>query len=132
MFGSKKAAASFTGEIETIIGKGTVFTGTISGKGTIRVDGQLDGDLQTSGDLMVGESAQIKAQVKARSAIVGGIIYGNMEIQEKLELLPTAQLHGDIKVGALIIGEGAIFKGACQMNQSSVGLSGKEAKSSKN
>ena len=129
MFGSKKAAVSFTGEIETIIGKGTVFTGTVNGKGAIRVDGQLDGDLQTSGDLMVGESAQIKAQVKARSAIVGGVIYGNMEIQEKLELLPTAQLHGDIKVGALIIGEGAVFKEACQMNQNAATVPSKEAKS---
>lgn len=115
MFGIKKGSGVVTGDMNTIIGKDTVFKGTVTGKGTIRVDGQFEGELQTTGDLMVGDAAVITANVKARNAVIGGTIHGNVEIAEKMELLSTAKIYGDIKVGVLIIGEGAVFKGACEM-----------------
>lgn len=115
MFGIKKGSGVVTGDMNTIIGKDTVFKGTVTGKGTIRVDGQFEGELQTTGDLMVGDTAVITANVKARNAVIGGTIHGNVEIAEKMELLSTAKIYGDIKVGVLIIGEGAVFKGACEM-----------------
>ncbi len=117
MFGLKKSAGVITGEMDTIIGRDTVFKGAVTAKGTLRVDGQFEGELQTSGDLMVGSAALIKANVKAANAVIGGTIHGNLEIGEKMELLPSARIYGDIKVGVLIIGEGAIFKGACEMKQ---------------
>ncbi len=115
MFGLKKSSGVLTGDMSTIIGKDTTFKGVVSGKGTIRVDGQFEGELQTTGDLMVGDTAIITANVKARNAIIGGTIHGNVEIAEKMELLASAKIYGDIKVGVLIIGEGAVFKGACEM-----------------
>jgi cytoskeletal protein CcmA (bactofilin family) len=114
MFGAKKSS-DFPGEIDTIIGKNTTFKGNIIGGGTIRVDGKFEGELQTTGALMVGETAQIKAQVKAKCAMVSGMINGNVEVQEKLELYSTGKLFGDVKVGTLIIGEGAVFRGSCEM-----------------
>ena len=117
MFGLKKGSGLVTGEMDTIIGRDTVFKGTVAAKGTLRVDGQFEGELQTTGDLMVGASSVVKANVKAMNAVIGGTIHGNLEIGEKMELLPSARIYGDIKVGVLIIGEGAIFKGACEMKQ---------------
>lgn len=116
MFGSKKAT-DFMEQVDTIIGQDTVIKGNIEAKGTIRFDGQFEGEISTAGAIIVGEKGNIKAQVKARTATVAGIINGNMNITDKLELLPTAKIYGDIKVGMLIIGEGAIFKGACEMKQ---------------
>ena len=57
------------------------------------------------------------AMMAAKNAVVAGSITGNMDIGDKLELLPTAKVVGDLRVGSLIIGEGAIFKGNCEMRQ---------------
>jgi len=118
MFGGKKTIEAI-GQVETIIGQDALIKGTISASGTIRIDGQLEGDLNTTADLIVGETGRLKAQVSARNAIIAGTITGNADIVEKLELLSTAKVVGDLKVGSLIIGEGAVFKGNCEMRQSS-------------
>ena len=120
MFGGKKVTASFGEQVGTIIGKDTQFKGSIQATGTIRVDGQFEGELSTTSDAIIGETGNLKAQVKAKSATIAGIVNGNMDVQDKLELLPTAKLFGDIKVGVLIIGEGATFKGACEMRHETV------------
>lgn len=118
MFGSsKKTTTSYVGEVETIIGKDTIFKGNISGTGSIRIDGQFDGEINTNGNIMIGETSKVTAQIKAMNATVAGTIYGNVDITEKLELLPSSQIFGDLKVGVLIIGEGAGFKGACEMRE---------------
>lgn len=113
--GNKREQPIFTDQVETVIGRDTQFKGTITSSGTIRVDGKLDGDLATTGDVVVGEGGIITASIKGRNATLAGMVSGNMEVKEKLELLPTAKLFGDIKAGTLIIGEGAIFKGGCEM-----------------
>ncbi len=117
MFGNKRAPIlpGFSDQVETIIGKDTQFKGTIRAAGTVRIDGQVEGEISTKGDIIVGETGAVKAQIQARSATIAGSVLGNAEITDKLELTPTAKLHGDIKTGILIIGEGAVFKGACEM-----------------
>ncbi|AIF54036.1 polymer-forming cytoskeletal protein [Pelosinus sp. UFO1] len=118
MFGSNKKT-TYVGEVETIIGKDTIMKGNISGKGTIRIDGQFEGDINTTGNIVIGENAKVTAQCKAVNATIAGTIYGNVDITEKLELLPSAQIIGDIKAGILGISEGAVFKGACEMRHTS-------------
>jgi cytoskeletal protein CcmA (bactofilin family) len=116
MFSGKKSS-DFIEQVDTLIGKDTNIKGNIEAKGTIRFDGHFEGDISTAGAIIVGETGNIKAQIKARTASVAGAINGNMIIAEKLELLSTAKIYGDIKVGMLIISEGAVFKGACEMKQ---------------
>ncbi|SDF43742.1 bactofilin family protein [Sporolituus thermophilus] len=112
--GNKKAAIE---QVETIVGKETCVKGTITTKGAVRIDGQFEGEIQSLGDLLVGETGAVRAQIKARSGTIAGTINGNLDIAEKLELLPTARVYGDIKVGTLIISEGAVFKGGCEMRR---------------
>lgn len=119
MFGSKKPAVFVDQQVETVIGKGTKIQGTITADSGVRIDGQLDGDLTSSGDILIGDSGVLNAEIKAHNAVIAGMVKGNVEVSGKLELMPTAKLYGDIKVGMLIIGEGAIFKGACEMRQDS-------------
>ena len=121
MFGGKKVPVSFGEQVETIIGKDTQIKGSINATGAIRIDGQFEGDLSTTSDTVIGETGSLKAQLKARNVTVAGVVTGNMDVTEKLELLPTAKLFGDIKVGVLIIGEGATFKGACEMRHETSG-----------
>lgn len=116
MFGSsKKTPTSYVGEVETIIGKNTIVKGNISGAGTIRIDGQFEGEINTKGNILIGETSKVTAQIKAINATIAGTVYGNVDITEKLDLLPSAQIYGDLKVGVLSISEGAVFKGACEM-----------------
>jgi cytoskeletal protein CcmA (bactofilin family) len=117
MFGRKKTL-DITDQVETLIGQGTSVTGSLSSNGALRIDGQFEGDIATSVDIIVGESGRITATVSAKNAVVAGLVTGNMDIVDKLELLPSAKVVGDLKVGTLIIGEGAVFKGNCEMRQS--------------
>lgn len=117
MFGSDKKSGHYVSEIETLIGKDTMLKGTIDSKGTIRIDGQFEGDISTTGNIMVGDHGIITAQVTALNATIAGTVYGNVAVSEKLELLPSARMYGDITVGVLTISAGAIFKGACTMRQ---------------
>lgn len=119
MFGRKKNSEDFSDQVETIIGHSTTVKGTLVSSGALRVDGQFEGEIKTSANLIIGESGIVKATVAAKNALVAGTVNGNMDIDEKLELLPTAKINGDMKVGSLIIGEGAVFKGNCEMRQAS-------------
>ena len=117
MFGSKKTS-DITDQVETLIGQSTSVKGSLTSNGALRIDGQFEGDITTTADIIVGESGRITATIGARNAVVAGSVNGNMDIGDKLELLPTAKVVGDLKVGSLIIGEGAVFKGNCEMRQS--------------
>lgn len=116
MFGRKKSE-ELSDQVETLIGHTTLIKGSISSSGALRIDGQVEGEVSTTADLIIGEAGKIKAAVSAKNAVVAGAVTGNMEVDDKLELLPSARVVGDLKVGSLIIGEGAIFKGNCEMRQ---------------
>lgn len=116
MFGTSKKSNDI-GQVETVIGQNTKFKGTVVAKGSIRIDGELDGEIIIEGDAVVGEAGKITAQIKARNAVVAGTLNGNVDVGDKLEILPTGKLYGDIKVGTLSISEGAVFKGVCEMHR---------------
>ncbi len=121
MFGGKKMIQEVA-SVETIIGKNTEFKGTITSQGTVRVDGKLEGELISSGDVVVGETGVIQAQIKAKNLTVAGEVRGNVDIADRLDLLATAKLFGDIKIKILTIEEGAVFKGASEMKHPEAGL----------
>jgi len=106
-------------QVETIIGPGASIKGTISARSTVRIDGELDGDINAAADLIVGETGNVKNQINARNAVIAGTVAGKVDVQGKLELLPTAKVTADQTVGALVIAEGAVFIGNCTMRQSS-------------
>ena len=116
MFVRKKSEA-FSEQVETLIGHTTTLKGSLTSSGALRIDGQFEGDIATTADLIIGEAGQVKATISAKNAMVAGIVTGNMDVNDKLELLPSAKVVGDLKVGTLIIGEGAVFKGNCEMRQ---------------
>ncbi len=112
----KKEELDFA-KVDTIIGKDTELNGNVNGKGILRVDGRLVGELNQNGDVFVGETGIIDANIKARHITIAGTVNGDIEGTGLLELLPTARLFGDIKVQNLSIGDGAVFKGSCEMKR---------------
>ncbi|HHU50513.1 MAG TPA: polymer-forming cytoskeletal protein [Firmicutes bacterium] len=100
--------------IDTLIGKDSTFTGNIESAGTIRIDGNFEGEISTKGDLVIGENGQVKGKVKAQNIVVAGKMEGELEASGKLELVPSANVQGEVKMMLLVVEEGAVFQGNCQ------------------
>lgn len=105
--------------VDTILGKDTEFSGSISGKGILRIDGKISGEIVQNGDIIVGDNGFVDASIKARHITVSGTVHGNIEASGLLKLLSSAKVFGDIKVLNLSIADGAIYKGSCEMTRSS-------------
>lgn len=104
-------------KVNTIIGAGAVFDGSLTVKDTIRIDGEVEGDVKTDATLIVGSSGKIKGNVEAESVFTGGCIYGNLKVQNKVEASSTAKIYGDITTKVIVIDENAVFQGKCDMGQ---------------
>ena len=85
--------------------------GTVKFQHDLIVDGKIDGVIQSTGNLTIGENARIKAEVKTGSVIVYGKVHGNLTAVERVELKSSAEVVGDIKAKTLTIEAGAIFVG---------------------
>ena len=100
--------------INSIIGKGSSIKGNLKINGFIRVDGDLDGDLETSGNVIIGENARIRGDIIAKSvSVIGGIVYGNIIAPESVKLLSTSVVIGDIQTHKLQSDEKVILHGHC-------------------
>ena len=108
-FGSEKVVA--------FIGQGVEFKGVINYKGSVRIDGKLDGELHTDGTLLVGKEAIITAKISAGSVISKGQITGDIVAKEKVLLLSSAHMDGSLNTPQLSIEEGVIFNGTIEMKK---------------
>ncbi len=105
-------------EIIAFLGKGTSFKGIVTYNGTIRVDGNVEGEIITQGTLVVGEDASIDAEINVGTIICSGKINGNIIAKNKIHLMHPAIMNGSIKTPTLIIDDGVRFNGNCEMKSS--------------
>jgi len=112
----KKTNSNETGGLmNTIIGKDTVITGTVDVKGAFRVDGTVKGKIICSDCVTVGATGLVEAEIEANSTVVAGRMHGNIVATEKIELQAKCEMEGDLKTKSLVIEQGAVFCGACNM-----------------
>ena len=105
-------------DLETIVGNGTRLSGEISAKGTIRIDGAMDGNIDADW-VIIGEGGSIRGNIKARGIVVGGSIEGNIDADESVELSGKSRMSGEILTKKLSIAEGAVFEGQSRMKTES-------------
>jgi len=103
------------GDISAFVGKGVEFKGTISYSGTVKIDGYLDGEIDTDGVLLIGEEAVIQAKVTARTIVCKGKITGDIVAKARVELRAPAVINGSIQTPILFIEDGVLFNGAIEM-----------------
>ena len=103
------------GETDSLIGEGSVFEGKIQSQASIRVEGQLIGDIECDGDATIGENGTARSNIVARNIIIAGTVYGNVHARQTLSLTATARLYGNATAQALVVAEGAIFQGMSKM-----------------
>lgn len=99
---------------ETILGASAVLEGTLSSSGNVRLDGTFTGTLDINGNVLVGETAQINADIEARNISIAGAVRGNIS-GNKVQLLRTGRIWGDISATALTTEEGAFIDGKITM-----------------
>lgn len=102
-------------ELSTIIGKGSTIKGHLQIKGGIRIDGTIEGTIETDGFVIIGSSGKAKADIRAKECLISGVLDGNVNVSETLELDKTAWVTGDIVAKILTVNAGAIIVGTCQM-----------------
>ena len=111
----KTNSSEANGLMNTIIGKDTVITGTLDIKGALRVDGQVKGKIICSDCVTVGTTGNVEADIEANTSIIAGHVSGNVVCTETIELQAKCEMDGDLKTKSLVIEQGAIFCGACNM-----------------
>jgi cytoskeletal protein CcmA (bactofilin family) len=102
-------------EQHNIIGKGTVLEGTVRSAGNVHVSGTVLGKLEVEGRTVVMPGGVIEGELASTSAEVGGRVKGEIRVRERLVLKATAVVEGDIHTQKLVIEEGAVFTGRCEM-----------------
>jgi cytoskeletal protein CcmA (bactofilin family) len=104
-------------EIKAILGKGAEFTGKLIFEGSVRIDGDFQGEISGQGSLIVGEGAMVKATIAVKSLYVSGEVQGTVKAKEKVHIHSTGKFSGDINTPVFVMEEGAFFEGKSHMNE---------------
>lgn len=108
-----QATAPVTGP--TLIGPNVTIEGTLSGSEPIVVEGSVRGKINLSSDLRIGTKARVEATVHAKNVTIEGRLNGDVSADERVELVMTAAVDGNIKAPKIIVAEGAKFRGNVDM-----------------
>ena len=108
-------------EIKAYMGEDTVFNGSLTFDGTVRIDGKFEGQVITEDTLIIGETGHLMAEISAGTVICMGRVEGTVMASKKVEIHSTSKVVGNVKSPALYIELGGVLDGTCDMT-------GKESK----
>ena len=101
--------------INSIIGEGTKFKGEFDLNGLLRIDGDFTGVIRTKGKVLVGQNGRAECTLHAGTVVVGGVVRGEIVSTEKVTILSTGLVLGNITTPRLVVEEGVIFNGSCRI-----------------
>lgn len=102
---------------DTIIGQEAYFQGTLTAKGSLRIDGRIDGSIVDAKLVTVGKTGKIKGDVSCEICTLSGEVRGNISALDHIEVLSGSKIDGDMRAPRIIIEEGAVFNGNCSMTE---------------
>ena len=102
--------------LNSIIGEGTKFRGEFEINGLLRIDGDFEGTIRTSGKVLVGLNGRARCNIYAETTVVGGVVEGNIFCSEKLIVLSTGMVLGSVASPRLVVEEGVILNGNCRIS----------------
>ncbi|KAB3530350.1 polymer-forming cytoskeletal protein [Alkaliphilus pronyensis] len=111
---SKKDDVQYT-KFNTLLGADCSFEGRINTQGTIRIDGELKGEINVEGNLYIGESGRVIGNVNGSNVFVAGEVQGNIYATGQLRIAAKGKLFGDVHIKSFVLDENAIFEGTCKM-----------------
>jgi cytoskeletal protein CcmA (bactofilin family) len=98
------------------IGENSYFSGKFFINGSLKIDGKFEGKSLQADQLYIGVTGKVKTNITATNVIVEGIVVGNITARNRVMLLPTSKILGDIKTPELIIQNGVILEGRCMIS----------------
>ncbi|MFC1849749.1 polymer-forming cytoskeletal protein [candidate division CSSED10-310 bacterium] len=104
-------------EINAFVGEGASIKGTLSYQGTVRIDGKIEGEIITTGNLIIGKNAVVEADIQVSSVSVSGKVVGSIHAKENIFLHKSAKVYGNLYTPSLTMEEGVFFQGNCQMEE---------------
>lgn len=114
--GMKSAESTEQLGAETVVGPSVKIQGDLNSEGNIKIEGQVNGKINTSQSVYAGQASKITADILAGNAIIAGEVMGNIKVSGNLVLQSTAKIKGDVTCAILRVEDGAIFSGKCSMN----------------
>lgn len=104
-------------EITALLGRGTRFEGKLYFEGRVRIDGTFAGEIKSDDTLIIGDGAEVHAEIDVATVIVrGGIVHGNVRAKNSLEIHAPAKMIGNIHSPSVFIDRGVEFQGSCRMD----------------
>ena len=103
------------GDLNGFLDAGSHINGELHFEDTFRIDGRLTGQAISDGDLVVGESGEVDAELRVGRIFVSGVVRGKIEATRRVEVTSGGKLLADIKTPSLVIEDGAVFEGRCSM-----------------
>ena len=102
-------------EAVTLVGEEAYFHGVLSVKGSLRVEGLVEGDVTDAVSVEVGRTGRVKGNIAAQSLSVAGEVQGDVVASQSIELLAQSRLTGNVRTSSFHVEEGALFNGKCAM-----------------
>jgi cytoskeletal protein CcmA (bactofilin family) len=102
----------------TTLSEGSSFQGTLRVQGSLTVHGNFEGSVSCTENLLVGKTARVKADIEAKSAVVGGKVEGSLKVRERVELQTGCTLLGDVHARSFVIQDDCHYQGRCVMGKS--------------
>jgi len=104
-------------EITALLGRGTQFEGKLHFEGRVRIDGVFKGEIRSDDTLVIGEGADVHAEIDVATVIVrGGSVHGNIRARSAIEIHAPAKMVGNLQSPSLFIDRGVEFQGTCRMD----------------
>lgn len=102
-------------EINAFLGSGTTYQGRLEFKGSVRIDGSFNGEVESEGTLVIGKDARVEGTIHVGQLIVSGRVKGEVRASGKVVLHKTANLDGSMSTPVLMMEEGAVLEGQISM-----------------
>lgn len=102
-------------QLNGLLDRGCSFEGKLMFDGTVQINGDFRGEVLSDGTLVIGAEAQVNARIQVATLVVDGSVQGIVEAKQKVELRRGGRLIANIVTPAIVIEEGAVFHGQCQM-----------------
>lgn len=113
---SPRASSS---DVSTVIGKDAVIKGELTSQNDMLIEGRVEGKIRGSQRVVIGASGNVEAQIFASIVSVRGEVHGDCEASKKVEITATGKVFGNISAEAIVVAEGATFRGASKMTKRS-------------
>src|SRR5262245_60263906 len=102
-------------DVQAHLGHGSRVEGKLTFEGSVRIDGQVEGEISAQDMVIIGEGAGLTAQISANTVVVQGRITGDITARKRVELKAPAVVSGNISTPSIVIHEGVVFEGHCTM-----------------